>query len=100
MSVKNDETETDEGRTEIRTVDVCGQTCPDTFVRASVAMDELAPDSRLQVLTDDERSAERIPRNMENHGHHLVCKERENGVWCLTFRKGDTGSPDRWVVVG
>ncbi len=83
-----------------RRLNLCGETCPDTFVRTSLAMEELEPGSTLLVELDDRRSAKRVPRNMENHGYEHVTTEHRTNVWKMVFRKVEQEESDRWVVVG
>ncbi len=81
-------------------INLFGENCPETFVRASAAMDELEAGDILEVLVDDKRSSERVPRNMENHGHDHLKTIALTGHWKLLIRKQEKEVQARWLVVG
>lgn len=80
-------------------VNLCGKTCPETFVEAKIALEDLEDGDRLCVIVDDTSSAERVPRNMENHGQLHVRTVKENGVWRLVFERKEDSDRNRWVLL-
>ncbi len=82
-----------------RSINLCGKTCPETFVEAKLALENLEGGGHLEVIVDDSRSAERIPRNMKNHGQTLVSKTKVNGTWKLILEHNPNHDRDKWVLM-
>ncbi len=95
-SSPNGETETEADAT----LNLRGKKCPDTFVQAKLALEELDDDGVLRVVIDDPQAAERLPRNMKNHGQEIVSvKQIEEHLWHILIQKKKEGGPKRWILV-
>jgi tRNA 2-thiouridine synthesizing protein A len=57
------------------TVDLRGERCPYTFIKARLAMEELAPGDALEVWLDFVPAFERVPASMQVLGHRLVSSD-------------------------
>jgi tRNA 2-thiouridine synthesizing protein A len=70
------------------TLDIRGQVCPLTFVRAKLAIEKLAVGAVLEIVVDHQPAAVNVPRSMEREGQTVLRVEqsREN-EWRLFIRK-------------
>ncbi|MCR5511086.1 MAG: sulfurtransferase TusA family protein [Lachnospiraceae bacterium] len=68
----NDEIKVDE------IIDITDVTCPITFVKTKVALDEMEEGQILQVHLNDGEPVENVPRSIKEEGHE-VLELRENG---------------------
>lgn len=96
---EHDELDANTDRSNRKTINLCGETCPETFVEAKLALEELEDGQRLNVMVDDSRSAKRVPRNMENHGQLHVRTDQQNGIWTLVFERKEDNDRERWVML-
>lgn len=75
-----------------RILDLRGERCPYTFIKARLAIEELRAGEILEVLLDFPPAFERVPASMAVLGH--VTTEREPGS-CgtsrLRIRRGEAG---------
>ncbi len=54
-----------------RTLDLTGVVCPLGWVRAKVALEELAPGDELTLLLDPGEAVESVPRSAREDGHDV-----------------------------
>jgi tRNA 2-thiouridine synthesizing protein A len=72
-----------------RELDIRGDICPITFVKAKLAIEKLHRGQVLKVLIDYAPSAVNVPRSMEHEGHEVLSVTEGAGpVWTLLVRKG------------
>ena len=74
------------------TVDVCGDVCPFTFVRAKLALEALPIGATLRVLVDHEPAVRNLPRSAVEWGQELLGVSVVSGdaatvVWAIDLRK-------------
>jgi tRNA 2-thiouridine synthesizing protein A len=70
------------------TIDLRGETCPFTFVRARLALEQLPLGARLRVLVDHEPATRNVPRSAVAWGQEIGPIEGvEPGVWSITLIK-------------
>jgi TusA-related sulfurtransferase len=81
------------GPTDLRAVDAVteldlrGEVCPYTFLKARLALEALGPGALLRVVVDNETSARDVPRSLAGLGHAvLACDPAGPGVWAVLAR--------------
>jgi len=71
-----------------RSLDIRGQVCPLTFVRAKLAMEKMALGEVLEIIVDHEPAAVNVPRSMEHEGQAVLGVEQTGEKeWRLFVRK-------------
>ena len=60
-------------RTEL--LDLTGEVCPFTFVRAKLRLEELQLGARLEILVDDREASTSVPRALKDEGHEVAAVE-------------------------
>lgn len=71
-----------------RTLDIRGQVCPLTFVRAKLAMEQMAIGEVLEIVIDHQPAAVNLPKSMEQEGQLVLKVERTGAAeWHLFVRK-------------
>ena len=74
-------------------LDLRGEECPYTFLRAKLALEPLAPGACLRVVLGSETAARDVPRSLTEAGHAVLAVEPCGpGLWALTVRKKADGS--------
>ena len=68
-------------------IDLCGETCPFTFVRTKLALEALPFGASLRVVVDHEPAVRNIPRSAAEWGQEVL------GVTRL-----DVSGPARWAI--
>ena len=75
-------------------LDLRGEVCPYTFLRAKLALEDMAPGELLRVAVDNPGSAHDVPRSLTGAGHAvLAVDEVAPGRWVIAVRKGGSGAP-------
>jgi tRNA 2-thiouridine synthesizing protein A len=70
-------------------VDLCGEVCPYTFVRAKLALedDALAVGDELELLLDHEPARRSLPRALREEGHEVLGIAEAGAGFLVTVRK-------------
>lgn len=69
-------------------VDITDVVCPVTFVKAKIAIEELAEGQVLQIRLHDGEPIQNVPRSLKDEGHQVLDVAREaDGTYLLTIRK-------------
>jgi len=75
-------------------LDITGETCPMTFVRARLMLDRLPPGARLTIRLQGEEPLRGVPRQAAALGHAVLATAPESpdrtapgDVWLVTLRK-------------
>jgi tRNA 2-thiouridine synthesizing protein A len=63
------------------TLDLRGEVCPYTFVRARLAVEELPLGAALTVVVDHAPAAASVPRALAACGHEIVAVEHAADTW-------------------
>jgi TusA-related sulfurtransferase len=72
-----------------KAIDITAETCPMTFVRTRLALDEMAAGQVLLVKLRGADPLANVPRAALEQGHEpLELLELEGGDWVLVLRKG------------
>ncbi len=78
--------------TEIRIdkeIDLKGEVCPYTFVKAKLAIEEMLPGQVLRVIVDYVPATKNVPRSMQNEGNSILDVSKVNDCdWQIVVRKG------------
>jgi tRNA 2-thiouridine synthesizing protein A len=73
------------GETEL---DLRGEVCPFTFVRARLALEALPIGARLRVVVDHEPASRNVPRSAEAWGQRVESVEPAGeGLWAIALVK-------------
>ncbi|PYM57060.1 MAG: hypothetical protein DMD79_20780 [Candidatus Rokuibacteriota bacterium] len=70
-------------------MDLRGEECPYTFLKARLALEPLPPGARLRVVVDNDTSARDVPRSLAGAGHRVLAIEPgEAGVHVIVVERG------------
>lgn len=70
-------------------LDLRGEVCPYTFLKAKLALEDMAPGQVLRVVLGNELSLRDVPRGLAGAGHTVLAVEPgEGGVWAVVVRRG------------
>ncbi|MFH1821946.1 MAG: sulfurtransferase TusA family protein [Methanobacteriota archaeon] len=71
-----------------RKIDIRGEVCPYTFVKAKLAIEDLKKGQMLEVVLDHEPAIRSVPRSMEMDGHKVLgVKKAGNNEWRILIMK-------------
>ncbi|HEY7141483.1 MAG TPA: sulfurtransferase TusA family protein [Methylomirabilota bacterium] len=69
-------------------LDLRGEVCPYTFLKARLALESLPAGTVLRVVVDNETSARDVPRSLAGAGHAvLACAPTGDGAWAILTRR-------------
>ncbi len=69
-------------------INIKGEVCPYTLVKAKLAMEQIEVGQVLEVLLDWPEAVENIPKAMLNYGHTVLKVEKINTTdWIIQIRK-------------
>jgi TusA-related sulfurtransferase len=68
-------------------LDLSGEVCPYTFVRAKLRLEELPVGAELHVLVDHAPAAENVPRSLREQGQRVVSVARDGERWRIVVIK-------------
>jgi tRNA 2-thiouridine synthesizing protein A len=72
----------------VETLDLTGEVCPFTFVRAKLRIEELPLGASLAILVDHAPAAKNVPRSLAAEGQEVVSVEnRGDGRFVITAIK-------------
>jgi TusA-related sulfurtransferase len=70
-------------------LDLRGEVCPYTFLKARLALESLPEGGVLRVVVDNVTSARDVPRSLAAAGHAvLACAATGDGAWAILTRRG------------
>lgn len=70
------------------TIDITSVTCPVTFVKTKVALDEMDEGQVLQVHLNDGEPRQNVPRSVADEGHEVLkLDDNGDGTYELYIRK-------------
>jgi TusA-related sulfurtransferase len=74
-------------------LDIRGEVCPYTFLKARLALEPLAPGRVLRVVLGNETSARDVPRSLAAAGHAVLGVHPAGpGLWAVVVRKAGPGT--------
>ena len=69
-------------------LDLRGEVCPYTFLKARLALETLAAGAVLRVVVDNEASARDVPRSLAAAGHTVLGDgPAGDGLWVILVRR-------------
>lgn len=69
-------------------LDLRGEVCPYTFVKARLKLEELESGQDLSILLDDPEATANVSRSLCNEGHEILgMKTVSDGVWRIVVKK-------------
>jgi tRNA 2-thiouridine synthesizing protein A len=72
----------------MQTIDLRGVSCPTNFVKAKLALEEVASGTIVQILLDDGEPVKNVPRSLKADGHKLIgLKQTDEGYYILELEK-------------
>jgi tRNA 2-thiouridine synthesizing protein A len=70
-------------------LDLRGEVCPYTFLKARLALETISPGAVLRVVVDNEASARDVPRSLAGAGHVVLdVASTGDGAWAILTRRG------------
>lgn len=70
------------------TVDITDVTCPTTFVKAKVALEELDEGQILSIKLNDGEPVQNVPRSIKEEGHKVLeLTDNGDGTYTLIVEK-------------
>ncbi len=71
-----------------RKIDIRGDVCPYTFVKAKLAIETMKKGQVLEVLLDHQPAVRSVPKSMLADGHKVIgIKKVSEGEWKILVRK-------------
>jgi tRNA 2-thiouridine synthesizing protein A len=61
----------------VEVLDLTGEVCPYTFVRAKLRLEELELGAQLQIIVDHAPAADNVPRSLTDEGQEIVAVRNE-----------------------
>lgn len=80
-------TDTHEEVQQTRCVDLTGEVCPMTFVRAKLYLDEIGPGEVLEIVLKAGEQMQDLPRSIKNEGHQIESVREDGGRYHLLVRR-------------
>lgn len=69
-------------------IDITDVTCPITFVKTKVALEEMDEGQILQVHLNDGEPVQNVPRSIKEEGHEVLeLRDNEDGTFELFIKK-------------
>ncbi|MGN1392793.1 MAG: sulfurtransferase TusA family protein [Succinivibrionaceae bacterium] len=69
-------------------VDITDKVCPETFVKAKVAIEELDDGQILAIRLNDGEPIKNVPRSLKEEGHKILALDENNdGTYTLFVKK-------------
>jgi tRNA 2-thiouridine synthesizing protein A len=75
----------------VQELDLRGEVCPYTFLKARLALESLPAGLILRVVVDNETSARDVPRSLAGAGHAVLeVVSTGEGTWAILTRRGSS----------
>ena len=75
------------GGTPSSCVDLTGEVCPMTFVRAKLHLDGIGPGEVLEIVLKAGEQMQDVPRSIKNEGHRIENVTRDGDRYHLLVRR-------------
>ena len=70
-------------------IDLHGVVCPLNFVRTKLALEELEPGDRLEVILDEGDAMLNVPRSLKDEGHTIISVEPLGETYRIVVKKSE-----------
>lgn len=74
-----------------RKLDLSGEVCPYTLVKALLVLESLEPGDSVDITVDYPPASSNVPRSLVLYGHEVVSVSVEGPAWTIVVRKGPPG---------
>jgi TusA-related sulfurtransferase len=72
----------------MQVIDLRGVSCPTNFVKAKLALEDIAVGETARILLDDGEPVKNVPRSLKAEGHKLIgLKQTDEGPYVLDLEK-------------
>jgi tRNA 2-thiouridine synthesizing protein A len=78
-----------EHETAVREVDLTGEVCPMTFVRAKLQLDATPVGETLTLVLKAGEQIRNVPRSLRDEGHAIEAVQQDGDRYRLLVRKGE-----------
>lgn len=68
-------------------LDLKGTPCPINYVKVKLALEELSPGDILEVILDEGKPIDNVPKSLESDGHKILNIEKSNNWYKVTVKK-------------
>jgi TusA-related sulfurtransferase len=68
-------------------MDLRGTPCPINYVKVKLKLEDLNSGDLLEVLLDEGEPIQNVPKSLEDDGHQIASKERQNGFFKVVVKK-------------
>src|SRR5262249_29654170 len=75
------------GQLVMETLDLAGEVCPYTFVRAKLRLEELPVGAELHIVVDHAPAADNVPRSLRAEGQEVVSVAADGVRWRIVVIK-------------
>jgi tRNA 2-thiouridine synthesizing protein A len=75
--------------TAVQELDLTGEVCPMTFVKAKLGLDRLAVGEALTLVLKAGDQIRNVPRSLRDEGHRIEAVQQDGGRYRLLVRKGE-----------
>jgi len=80
---------TTERETAVREIDLTGEVCPMTFVRAKLHLDGIAVGDAVTLVLKAGDQIRNVPRSLRDEGHRIEAVRQDGDRYHLLVRKGE-----------
>jgi len=71
----------------VRSIDLTGEICPLTFVKAKLALDEVPPGEVLEIVLQAGEQMQNVPKSIKEEGHQIEGVKQEGSRYQLLVRR-------------
>ncbi|MDK2824120.1 MAG: hypothetical protein PWQ67_837 [Clostridia bacterium] len=76
-----------------KSLDLSGQKCPINFLKAKIALEEMAPSEIIELFLDEGEPVKNVPRSLEMEGHLVIDIEKVDKIYrVLVVKEGQNVS--------
>ena len=80
-------TDTSPEMTSIRCVDLTGEVCPMTFVKAKLHLEQVTAGGLIEFILKEGEHMRDVPRSIKDEGHHIERVRQDGNRFFLLVRK-------------
>ena len=73
--------------TPVKCVDLTGEVCPMTFVKAKLHMEQIAAGGLIEFILKEGEHMRDVPRSLKDEGHHVEKVRQDGNRYYLLVRK-------------
>ena len=81
-----------DGAAPVGAIDLTGEVCPMTFVKAELQLDRMASGETLEIVLKAAGQVRSVPQSLRDEGHRIESVRREGDRYHLVVRRGEVGA--------